>query len=649
LQLRLNMIVTATARQRLWAFYPLNALAALMVFLLAHSTAFAQQDPTSSSWFGANSAGQSEFLPVDQALPFSYRTDGDALVLEWDIAPGHYLYKSRIAVTPVSAGINLGELGFERPGIVTNDEFFGEMAVFYDPVQARQPVRLPTGITEAELQVSYQGCANAGLCYPPQTRNLLFYANRNGLSSAAPGEAINSNATSDVSNGRPNPADAVSDTRSASGLAGFMSHQPTWLIAGLFFLLGLGLTFTPCVLPMIPIISSLVSSQNTRSSAHALVLASSYVLGMALTYAAAGVVTGLLGASFNLQAQLQSPAVLGIFAALFIVFALAMFDVFEIQLPAFIRNPLSNASRNLSGGRIASLFGIGALSALVVSPCVSAPLAGSLLYISATQDAVIGGLALLAMGLGMGVPLIAVAVGGRKILPTSGAWMTTVKHGYGIMLLAVAIWLLERVLAPWLTLTLWGLLIALVGVQLGAFDVAKAGWQRTHKGLGLVAFAWGMALLAGALAGANDPLRPLAPFTAGNASGGAGSATSHANFQRTSEPQQIRQLLQQAQAAGKPALLDLYADWCIACKVMERNVFGDAAVVQALAPYSLIQLDMTANTPQQQALLDELDLFGPPGILFYNVSGQEIGHQRILGEMNRSEFLRHLNSVDIRG
>jgi len=643
------MIVTATARQRLRAFYPLNALAALMVFLLAHSTAFAQQDPTSSSWFGANSAGQSEFLPVDQALPFSYRTDGDALVLEWDIAPGHYLYKSRIAVTPVSAGINLGELGFERPGIVTNDEFFGEMAVFYDPVQARQPVRLPTGITEAELQVSYQGCANAGLCYPPQTRNLLFYANRNGLSSAAPGEAINSNATSDVSNGRPNPADAVSDTRSASGLAGFMSHQPTWLIVGLFFLLGLGLTFTPCVLPMIPIISSLVSSQNTRSSAHALVLASSYVLGMALTYAAAGVVTGLLGASFNLQAQLQSPAVLGIFAALFIVFALAMFDVFEIQLPAFIRNPLSNASRNLSGGRIASLFGIGALSALVVSPCVSAPLAGSLLYISATQDAVIGGLALLAMGLGMGVPLIAVAVGGRKILPTSGAWMTTVKHGYGIMLLAVAIWLLERVLAPWLTLTLWGLLIALVGVQLGAFDVAKAGWQRTHKGLGLVAFAWGMALLAGALAGANDPLRPLAPFTAGNASGGAGSATSHANFQRTSEPQQIRQLLQQAQAAGKPALLDLYADWCIACKVMERNVFGDAAVVQALAPYSLIQLDMTANTPQQQALLDELDLFGPPGILFYNVSGQEIGHQRILGEMNRSEFLRHLNSVDIRG
>ncbi|MCP4066007.1 MAG: protein-disulfide reductase DsbD, partial [Gammaproteobacteria bacterium] len=371
-------------------------------------------------------------------------------------------------------------------------------------------------------------------------------------------------------------------------------------------------------------------------------------LGMALTYAAAGVLTGLLGASFNLQAQLQSPWVLSVFALLFVVFALSMFDLFEIQLPRFIREPLNDASHRLTGSRVFSIFGIGALSALIVSPCVSAPLAGSLLYISTTQDAVIGGVALFALGLGMGIPLILVAVGGRKLLPTTGHWMTAVKHFYGVMLLAVAIWLVERLVPGWLALTLWGLLIAITGVQLGAFDAARAGWERTRKGLGLVLFAYGLALLAGAVAGANDPLKPLAPFTVASASfGGAGNAgVQHADFVRVKQPGEIEAMLQQAREQGRPVLLDFYADWCISCKVMERNVFSKPDVIQALSPYTLLQIDMTDNTPEQQAMLDELGLFGPPAILFYRGNGQELPQHRVLGEMDREEFLGHLQKLD---
>ena len=615
-------------------------LPAALAFLLALALL-----PGQSQAFGSDNSpfsGQADFLPVDQALPFNYTSEAGAVVLSWNIAPEHYLYKSRIQVSTNTDGVELGEPEFSRPGTVTEDEFFGEITAFFEPVEARVPVTLPDGVKEAQLQVSYQGCAKAGLCYPPQNREVLYY----------PGAASNAGSSGSAADSAAAPvASSTPDTSSATGLAGFLSSQSTLAIAGVFFLLGLGLTFTPCVLPMVPIISSMVSGRNTQSTGHALLLSFSYVLGMAVTYASAGVITGLLGASFNLQAQLQSPWILGIFAAFFVVFALSMFDLFEIQLPRFIREPLDTASHKLTGGRVASLFGIGALSALIVSPCVSAPLAGSLLYISTTQDAVIGGFALLALGLGMGVPLILVAVGGRKFLPTSGLWMTTVKHFYGVMLMAVAIWLIERMIPAWAGLTLWGLLIAITGVQLGAFDAAKAGWQRTRKGLGLVLFAYGLALLAGAISGAHDPLKPLAPFTASQAaSAPAGlAANDHAGFIRVEQPSEIRRLLTEARQQGKPVMLDFYADWCISCKVMERNVFSTAEVGRALSPYTLLQIDMTDNTPEQQALLDELGLFGPPAILFYDTSGQEFTDHRVLGEMDKATFLSHLRKIPMPG
>jgi len=607
--------------------------AALTVFAMLGILVPATASAAGGSFFGS---GNGDFLPVDEALPFNFTTDTGAVVLSWNIAPEHYLYKSRINITPVTDGVAIGEPEFSLPGTVTDDEFFGEMTVFFDPVDARVPVTLPDGLSEAQLQVTYQGCAKAGLCYPPQTRDVLYYPGKGHTE--LPGSTSSVSPTAG--------ATSTTDTSSATGLAGFLSSQSIWMIAGLFFLLGLGLTFTPCVLPMVPIISSMVSGHNTRTTGHALLLAGSYVLGMAITYAAAGVITGLLGASFNLQAQLQSPWVLGVFATLFVIFALSMFDMFEIQLPRFIRDPLNNASHRMTGSRVLGIFGIGALSALIVSPCVSAPLAGALLYISTTQDALVGGVSLLSLGLGMGVPLILVAVGGRKFLPTSGHWMTAVKHFYGVMLLAVAIWLVERLLPGWASLTLWGLLVAITGVQLGAFDAARAGWERTRKGLGLIMFAYGLALLAGAISGANDPLRPLAPFSA-TAGTFQNSEVSHAAFQRVKDPDQIRAMLASARDAQQPVMLDFYADWCISCKVMERNVFSQPEVIDALGPYTLLQIDMTDNTTAQQALLDELGLFGPPAILFYRTDGEEVAEARVLGEMNKREFLAHLNKLTL--
>ncbi|OEY68048.1 thiol:disulfide interchange protein [Marinobacter sp. X15-166B] len=578
--------------------------------------------------------GSSDFLPVDQALPFSHTIEDDRLVLSWDTAPEHYLYRERVAVTSLTEGVSVDDLQFSLAGETIDDPFFGESTVFYQPVDATVAVTLPARLSEARLEISYQGCANAGLCYPPQTRTVVYHA---GTGSATGADG-----------GTPGPAGGTTvptDTRSATGLAGYLASQSATTIALLFLVLGLGLTFTPCVLPMVPIISALVSSKNTQSTAHAVLLAGSYVVGMALTYAAAGVLTGLLGAGFNLQAHLQSPIVLGVFAGLFGLFALAMFNVFDLQLPAFIRDRLNTASHTLTGGRVASVFGIGAISALVVSPCVSAPLAGSLLYISATQDAVIGGIALFALGLGMGIPLILVAVGGRKYLPSTGPWMNIVKSFYGVMLLAVAIWLLERLIPAWASLTLWGLLVAVTGVQLGAFDKASPGWARTWKGLGLVMFAYGLALLTGALGGADDPLKPLAPYTAKPGAADHAPAGEYAGFLRLASTQAINDQLRQAAVAGQPVMLDFYADWCISCKIMERRVFADPVVAQALSGHKLLQIDLTANTAEHQAMLNDFGLFGPPSILFFHGDGRENTEARVLGEMDKNTFLAHLDTA----
>lgn len=610
----------------------LPLFAGLLILLLAGLIS----EPVSARNFFSNGGQQPQFLPVNQAFQFSSKQSGDQLVLHWQITPGYYLYRGRIKVTTSKPGVSIGTLHFSSPGSPEQDPYFGKVTVFNQDFSAKAAVSLPAGTTKTQLKVTYQGCARAGLCYPPQDRYVTFTP----ASTGAPKPASKATQT--------DAGKLTANSESAGSLALFLAHQSTGKIVLAFFLLGLGLTFTPCVLPMLPIISTLVGSRRQGGSWSSFGLALAYVLGMAITYSLAGVLMGLLGASFNVQAMLQSPWSLGTAAALFVLLALGCFDVYQLQLPGPLRHRLQAKSEQLRGGHLLGVFAIGALSALVVSPCVTPPLAGALLFIGATQDAFKGALVLFVLALGMGVPLIAIAVAGRRILPGSGPWLSAVKAFYGVLLVAVAIWLVSRFLPGPVELTLWAALAGICGVQLGAFDAARAGWPRFWKGSGLLLFIYAGLLLAGALAGGRDPLQPLSPFLNVRSSSDTGTAAQTPLFRRVSHPDQVQQLLKSATQASKPAVVDLYADWCISCQEMERNVFSASAVHQALSGYQRIQLDLTANTAAQQQWLDQHHLFGPPALLFFNAQGQEIKALRVVGDMSRKQFLEQLARVKVR-
>ncbi|MDX5299789.1 MAG: protein-disulfide reductase DsbD [Gammaproteobacteria bacterium] len=583
------------------------------------------------SLFGNPNAQDNPFLPVDEAFAFSYRMDGSALLVEWRVAPGYYLYADRMT-WQAPEGVHIEAPSYSNPGEPKDDPYFGRVKVFTTDTQAHFQLTLPPGQREAEVQISYQGCAEAGLCYPPQTRSALFMPGSATPAATSAGAPPTTEAGTPTSN--------TADTESAQSLFETLGARSPLFVAGLFFLLGIGLTFTPCVLPMIPIITSVVSGQSDTSTRQNVALALTYVLGMALTYAAAGVLVGLLGAGANLQAHLQAPWLLGLFAALFALLALAMFGVYELRLPRALEHHLHHHSSRLEGGRYLSVFVIGALSALIVSPCVSAPLAGALLYISTTQDAWLGGMALLALGLGMGVPLMLVAVLGKRILPRSGPWMHAVKGVFGVLLLGVALWLLERVLPMALILGLWALLLAACAVHLGAFEHAKPGWPRTARALGLMLFVFAILQLIGAASGGNRLWAPLSHLSNLNAAPAREAPTSL--FARTDDPSQLENWLTNARTSGQPVMIDLYADWCVSCKIMEENVFADTAVHRALTGVRSLQLDMTRNTAEQQAFLKRWGLFGPPAVLFLDAQGQALPAMRILGDIDRDGFLKHL-------
>ncbi|AHK15041.1 protein-disulfide reductase DsbD [Thalassolituus oleivorans] len=593
------------SRIKRWGWHLLAVLCLAMTSSLGHAgllDAFTDKN------------ADAEFLPVGQAFPLSSSSSNGKVTAEWRNADGYYLYKHRIYLQ--QGDIKLEPDSYSQAGKAKQDEAFGEVIAFYHDLEVTfdtQSLNAGTAI------LHYQGCADAGLCYPPQRENVEVIAPQSVAQQAI--------TTSTIQPAMPTEPNTDS----------WFSGRSWGAVVGIFFILGLGLTFTPCVLPMVPILTSVVLGQGNTSGKRGFLLSSTYVLGMALTYAAAGLTVGLLGAGANVQAWMQTPWVLIVFAGLFSLLALAMFGVYELQLPSGIRNRLNNLNQGQQGGRWLSVFVMGILSALVVSPCVSAPLAGALVYLSTTGDALLGGSALLALGLGMGAPLIVLGTTGASVLPKAGAWMNQIKALFGILLLGVAIWLLGRILPATWVLLLWGLLALVYGISLGALEQANNGSQRVIKGFALVLVLYGACALIGALQGNDDPLQPLASQYK-SAQSVAEQAATHAPFTRLTSVTELERIIA---SEARPVMVDFYADWCISCKVMEKEVFEQADVIQALSHIRWVQLDVTDQTAEHIAFMQQHAVFGPPSMLFFS-AGSEQSNARLIGEATKSEFTQHV-------
>ena len=578
--------------------------------------------------------GEPKFLPVGEAFPYQTDQQGSQLSVIWDSADEYYLYRKKILLKQDKTKYLADS--FSEEGLLKHDEAFGEVIVFYGQTEA--VFDLKKLIPEQSVQLRFQGCADAGLCYPPQKIDLDidWAAVKNApLKSLTPTETTLKSTTS--------ADNRLSKDGTSEG--NWFEGRSWFSIVGIFFLLGLGLTFTPCVLPMVPILTSIVVGQEKHTPAKGFVLSTTYVLGMAITYAAAGVTVGLLGAGANISNWMQTPWVLSIFAVLFLVLSLSMFGLYELQLPSKLRNRLNDINQKQKGGNLFGVFLMGVLSALVVSPCVSAPLAGALVYLSTTGDAWLGGSALLALGLGMGAPLIALGTTGASFLPKAGGWMDTVKAFFGVLLIGVAIWLLSRFLDATLILVFWALLAIIYAVTLGALDKANSGKQNVVRGFALALLVYGIVALIGALQGNDDPLNPIAA-TQYNGTGSAQQHAAESPFQSISNQQQLDQAVKIHLAANPngAVMLDYYADWCIACKVMEKEVFHLSDVQQHWPELLWLQIDVTDQTSEQVALMENYTLFGPPSMLFFTKDGEK-STLRILGEMHKEEFVEHLNKV----
>lgn len=575
---------------------------------------------------GLDNLGESkparQFLPPDAAFRFTHEAGADGLMLQFEIAPDYYLYRDKLLVEAISPGLEVGAL--QLPASEPKDDpEFGRVEIYRNTLQVAVTVTRTEPAADARLKITYQGCAEDGICYPPIRKEITLAGEEGVPARSAVGAS-----------GQPASSPPLGETdRIAAELASrSLGATVLW-----FLLAGLALALTPCVFPMVPILTGIiVGQQRPLSGARSFSLSLIYVLAMASTYALVGLLAGMFGR--NLQASFQHPAILVGFSLLFVVLALSMFGFFHLQVPAFIQTRLEATSRRQRGGNLIGVAVMGILSAVIVGPCVAPPLAAALLYLSHQGSPVTGGLALFALGLGMGAPLLVLGASAGRLLPRTGPWMEAVKQGFGVVFLALAVWFLERLIPAPATLALWAVLAIAAAIYLGALEPLRetaTGWQRFWKGIGLALLCYGVVLLVGAAAGATDPLKPLGPLTGGRA---AHAETPLEAFQPVKGEDGFIAALAAAKRAGQPVLLDFYADWCIECKRLERNTFSDPSVQSALAGFRLLRADVTPGDAVDQALLKRFDLHGPPAVLLFNAAGVEQRQHRLIGYLDAAAF-----------
>ena len=619
-------------------------LVVLLMLPLTSTHAQSKLFPFDTSNANQESAQQGDPLPPEQAFTLTPPLyDGKQLLLRWDLPEQKlYLYKEKFTVRVLNPELKTGELQMPA-GEPKQDEFFGNVHVIHNSADLKLPIDL-SGKTSGNLQVEvgWQGCdGDLGVCYPPELK--YFSANipsdpaklAQGFilePSEPPATVTAANSSTAVTNLPPavikSEQDQIADTLADGNWA---------LTLASFFGFGLLLSFTPCVFPMIPILSGIIAGQKNLSTRGAFMLSLVYVLAMALTYTLAGVLAGLFGG--NLQMYFQNPWILGSFGVVFILLALSMFGFYELQMPAKFQQRLTELSNKQSGGNLIGVAIMGVLSALIVGPCVAAPLAGALIYIGQSGDAVLGGAALFMLSLGMGIPLLIIGTSAGKFLPRAGAWMESVKAVFGVMMLGVALTLLERILPEMVSMFLWAALLIISAVYMGAVSPLPAnsnGWRTLWKGLAILLLIHGSLVAVGAAAGNTSVIQPLKGIL-------SSEQANKISFKSVASPAELAQALKDAQ--GKPVLFDFYADWCVSCKEMEKYTFTEPAVQTALKDFVLLQADLSTTTKAHRELLKQFGLYGPPGIIIFDKNGQERKNLRVVGFMNADAFAQHVGQI----